>query len=171
MASRTPTPAAEASLIHPPIQERLPHCAGGPGVAEDSWVCFVEAKYLADAAGSVTHAPLRNQLTRVIENLLCFQAGGTHPSRLHFALLTPQLFRDHPKVRLYGYKLHDYYDRDAILEDIESLRTSATLQGRLQLPRAATAPWRSTAPSVGHVRGGPQCCRARRLPGRGATNC
>jgi hypothetical protein len=77
----------------------------------------------------VTRDPLRNQITRIIENLLCFQAGGKHPSRLHFGLLTPRLFRDNPKARLYGYKMQDYEDPAAILKDIEAC----------ELPRRCTA--------------------------------
>ena len=88
--------------------------------ANNSWVCFVEAKYLSDCGCKVTHDPLRNQLTRVIENLLCFQTDGQMPSRLYFALLTPRVFRDNPTARLYGYKMRDYADRDAIKTDIEA---------------------------------------------------
>jgi hypothetical protein len=40
-----------------------------------SWVCFVAAKCLSDSSGDVTDDPLRNQLTRVIENALMFQAS------------------------------------------------------------------------------------------------
>lgn len=98
-------------------------------VGDDSWVCFVEAKVLSDASGSVTRDPLRNQLTRVIENLLCFQAVGKHPNRLHFALLTPRVFYDNPTARLYGYKMRDYCDHEAILKDID----------RCELPRRCTS--------------------------------
>jgi hypothetical protein len=86
----------------------------------DAWVCFVEAKYLSDCSTRTRHDPCRNQLTRVIENLLCFQGDGEMPSRLHFALLTPALFKKRSKSRLYGYKMADYVERRAILEDISN---------------------------------------------------
>ena len=65
--------------------------------------------------------PLRNQITRVIENLLCFQAEGRHPERLHFSLLTPRYLREaaHRRSRLYGYKFDEYkQDPTTILRDI-----------------------------------------------------
>jgi hypothetical protein len=87
--------------------------------SDDAWVCFVEAKYLSDARCKVTHDPCRNQLTRVIENLLCFGSDVGYPSRLHFALLTPAVFKRAPQSRLYGYKMTDYVDRGAIAADIQ----------------------------------------------------
>ena len=88
--------------------------------ADDSWACFVEAKYLSDCDCKVTHDPLRNQLTRIIENLLCFQSGGKFPNRLYFALLTPRVFRDTPTARLYGYKMRDYQNPTAVLADVQN---------------------------------------------------
>jgi hypothetical protein len=85
-----------------------------------SWVCFVEAKCLSDCSTTVTYDPLRNQLTRVIENVLSFQANGQFPDRVFFSLLTPRLFKDHPGARLYGYKMREYEDHDRLLADIEA---------------------------------------------------
>jgi hypothetical protein len=108
------TPSAAST----PAKETLAGITYSPH-SEDAWVCFVEAKYLSDCDCKVTNDPLRNQLTRVIENLLCFQdANGQLPSRLFFALLTPRLFRDHPKARFYGYKMADLADRQGILAEI-----------------------------------------------------
>jgi hypothetical protein len=104
----------------PPQTEKRNTLAGiayGPH-ADEVWVCFVEAKNLSDCSYRVTHDPLRNQLTRVIENLLCFQTNGQFPASLHFVLLTPRLFLDNPKSRLCGYKMADYQDRNLILGDI-----------------------------------------------------
>jgi hypothetical protein len=79
------------------------------GPARDkSWVCFVEAKCLSDCSTDVSSDPLRNQLTRVIENLLCFQGDGDFPERIFFTLLTPRLFKANPSSRLYGYKVREY---------------------------------------------------------------
>ena len=85
-----------------------------------SWVCFIEGKMFSDCSTDTTHDPLRNQLTRVIENLLCFQADGNCPDRLFFTLITPRLFKGTPHARLYGYKLEAYMDDPTkLLNDID----------------------------------------------------
>jgi len=98
----------------------------GSGIAyakrPGSWVCFVEAKFLSDCSTTVTHDPLRNQLARVIESLLCFQdTNGNYPERLYFTLLTPRHFLkpENKHSRLYGYKMDEYADQAALLGDIE----------------------------------------------------
>lgn len=86
------------------------------------WVGFVEAKVRSDCSIDVAYDPTRNQLVRVIENLLAFQGEGRFPEELHFTLLTPSFFRDsrHRHTRLYGYKFDTYSaDRRAIVEDLE----------------------------------------------------
>jgi hypothetical protein len=83
-----------------------------------SWVCFVEAKCLSDCSTTVRYDPLRTQLARVIENLLCFQGEGKFLERIFFTLLTPRLFKQHPHARLYGYKMDDYKDPEKIIADI-----------------------------------------------------
>jgi len=103
------------------IEFEPPTPAGNPS---DSWVCFVEAKWLSDCSADVSHDPFRNQLTRVIENLICF--GNTEsdiqPERFYFTLVTPRAFKrdgDRPQ-KLYGYKMREYMDdRDALLSDIK----------------------------------------------------
>jgi hypothetical protein len=97
------------------------HAAIGPAIDRpDSWVCFVEAKFRSDLSCHVTNDPARNQLARNVENLLCFQGAEGVPSHLHFALLTPRLFRDRPTSRFYGYKFRDYREnRQSIIDDIE----------------------------------------------------
>lgn len=92
--------------------------AGGGGVT------FVEAKLHCDISTAVSHDPLRNQMARVIESLVCFQENGGHaryPQNMRFALLTPRRFRDrHTRSRLYNYKFGEYRsNRDALVEDIE----------------------------------------------------
>lgn len=89
---------------------------------EGFWVCFVEAKCLSDCSTTVSYDPLRNQLARVIENLLCFQAEGKFPERIFFTLLTPRIFLKSPNARLYGYKMREYEDHEKILADIEQCR-------------------------------------------------
>lgn len=84
-----------------------------------SWVCFVEAKCLSDCSDSTSHDPLRNQITRDIENLLCFQNRSQFPKNLYFTLLTPKFFKNHWNSKLYGYKITRYQEnKDAIIEDI-----------------------------------------------------
>ena len=84
---------------------------------EGSWVCFCEAKWMSDISCSVTHDPHRNQLARVVENALCFQADGAYPQRVFVTLVTPKVFKDaDPKSRLYQYKFAEYYDDLSALE-------------------------------------------------------
>lgn len=110
----------------------------GSGIAyakrPGSWVCFVEAKLLSDCSTMVTHDPLRNQLTRVIESLLCFQdADGAFPESLYFTLLTPRHLQkvEHQHSRLYGYKMDEYKDPAALRRDIEAC----------QIPKRDEAGW------------------------------
>jgi len=101
--------------------------------ADTSWTCFVEAKVLSDCSADVTHDPLRNQLTRVIECVLCFQSSACFPDKVFFTLLTPRLFRDNPMSRLYGYKFREYeQDRRRILDDI----------ARSRIPRRIDLDWK-----------------------------
>jgi hypothetical protein len=93
----------------------------GPHVP-GSWVCFAEAKCMADCSSDVTYDPLRNQLTRVIENALTFQANGVFPEQVFFTLLTPRLFKDNPGARLYAYKMREYEDRKWLLHDLKLCR-------------------------------------------------
>ena len=84
-----------------------------------SGVCFVEAKCLSDCSADISHDPLRNQIIRVIENLLCFQNRSQFPKNLYFTLLTPRLFKSHWNSKLYGYKITGYQEnKNAIIEDI-----------------------------------------------------
>ena len=103
------------------IQQRGSTDSGIEPAPNATWVGFVEAKVLSDCSTTVANDPLRNQITRVIENLLCFQTAGRHPERLHFSLLTPRYLREaaNRRSRLYGYKFDEYkQDPTAILRDI-----------------------------------------------------
>ena len=84
-----------------------------------SWVCFVEGKLLSDSSTRVSYDLLRNQIIRVIENLLCFQKDGKFPQDLFFTLLTPRLFRENPESKLYGYKMGEYKNPKNIMDDIK----------------------------------------------------
>ncbi len=100
---------------------------------EPSWIAFVEAKLYSDMASRTTHDPTRNQLVRVIETALTFCGLETRtttrvtavPDAVHVVLLTPRLFRDHPRTRFYGCKFWEYKGNpQAILEDL-ALATGA----------------------------------------------
>lgn len=80
--------------------------------SESSMVCFVEAKVLSDISTRVEHSPIRDQMTRVIENLLCFQTHDSgqsrYPEHLVFTLLTPRLFLENSHSRFYGFLFEEY---------------------------------------------------------------
>lgn len=101
-------------------------CARG----ERNWVCFVEAKLFSDCSTKVSYDPLKNQIARVIENLVCFQGNGNFPEKLFFTLLTPRLFKSNPKSRLYGYKMNDYEDNRNVIEDINLSRIEKRIEER-----------------------------------------
>lgn len=90
--------------------------AGGSG-----FVCFCEMKWYSDISKSVTHDQHRNQLARVIENALTFQAPGEGPDKIYVVLVTPKVFRERkPQSRLYAYKFDEYIkDSGAILADLD----------------------------------------------------
>jgi hypothetical protein len=96
----------------------------GNGIAFDDtqahkWVCFVEGKFLEDAATRITNDPYRNQLERDIDSLLCFLPSGSFPDMLHFTILTPRKFKERPRSRLYGYRIEEYWnDRSLIVADL-----------------------------------------------------
>ncbi|GAH87108.1 unnamed protein product, partial [marine sediment metagenome] len=69
---------------------------------KNNWVCFVEAKLYSDCSTSVSYDPFRNQITRVIENLITFQSDHEYPDRTFFCLLTPRIFKQRPFSKLYG---------------------------------------------------------------------
>jgi len=79
-----------------------------------SSVSFVEAKFLSDLSVYTTNDNFRNQMIRIIENILCFQSYNPNtdsfsfPDQITFTLLTPRAFWLRPKTRLYGYKFQEY---------------------------------------------------------------
>jgi len=101
---------------------------------ENSWVCFVEGKLFSDCSTRVRKDPLRNQLIRIIENLLCFQKDGDFPDELYFTLLTPRLFQENKKSKLYGYKMQEYRDEGNILKDIRSCRLEKRYRDNWEYP-------------------------------------
>jgi hypothetical protein len=99
-----------------------------PPPAGPSWVAMVEAKLGCDISCEVDYDPFRNQLLRVIENAAVLSNGARHfPGVAHVVLLTPRVFKDRPRTRLYGCKFEEYcpngrLDADAIEADLGQLR-------------------------------------------------
>ena len=83
------------------------------------WVCFVEAKWGSDIATHVTNDMDRNQLARVAENALTFQAEGRVVDTVVVTLLTPRRFRT-SRSRFYTYKYEEYRSQpQTLLADLE----------------------------------------------------
>lgn len=85
-------------------------------------VSFVMVKYLKDIKFSNNQIPLMNDFDGMIENLLCFQGNITFPEKVVFTLITPKIFKENPKSRLYGYKMSEYGYNDRHLKLNEFLR-------------------------------------------------
>ena len=91
--------------------------------SDDSWVCFVEAKYYSDISTKTEKDPFRNQMARVIENLATFQSNNAFPEHIYFTLLVPRVFLNHFNSRLYGYKFKEYSnDVSKLIQDIQLAR-------------------------------------------------
>jgi hypothetical protein len=80
-----------------------------------------EAKVLSDISGGVRFDVLRNQLARNIDTMLEAnpQLKGPRsqrdPACTCFVLITPEIFREHPESRLYGWLLRAYQERPDLL--------------------------------------------------------
>jgi hypothetical protein len=89
---------------------------------ETGFAVLFEAKVLADASCGVGFDVLRNQLARNIDVMLQpnpnLQKPLTQrlPERTCFVLITPEIFRDHPESRLYGWLMRDYQHHPAALQ-------------------------------------------------------
>ena len=74
-----------------------------------SWICFCEMKWFSDIAYGVTNDIERNQLIRVIENAVTFQADGNRPENIFVTLITPNKLKEsNIRSRLYHYKFEEY---------------------------------------------------------------
>ncbi len=75
---------------------------------------IIEAKVLSDISYQITYDVVRNQIARNIDVMLegndslCFPLNKRDPDKTLFLLVTPQLFKDNPQSRLFGYKMDDY---------------------------------------------------------------
>jgi len=80
-----------------------------------------EAKVLSDISVDVTFDIKRNQLARCIDILLEENRrlpkalGERDPEKSLFLLLSPEVFRQSPRTRFYGYLLNDYQNNPSAL--------------------------------------------------------
>jgi hypothetical protein len=88
---------------------------------DNGFAVFFEAKVLSDISYHVSFDARRNQIARNIDVMLERNEHLGHPlsrrdpDRTLFTLLTPQVFRDEPHSRLYGWLLNDYRSGPASL--------------------------------------------------------
>jgi hypothetical protein len=81
-----------------------------------------EAKALADASSSIGFDVLRNQVARNIDVMLDpnpklqWPLTQRRPEQTYFVLITPEIFRDHPESRLYGWLMRDYRSNPSAIE-------------------------------------------------------
>jgi hypothetical protein len=92
----------------------------------NGFAVFIEAKVLSDISYQVSYDSMRNQIIRNIDVMLSSNNGLNEPlnKRLPentlFLLITPKLFKDNPRTRLYGYAFTDYKcDPQRIQEDLK----------------------------------------------------
>jgi hypothetical protein len=81
-----------------------------------------EAKATADQSYSVSFDLMRNQIARVIDAMLQPPAKNTSsplstrdPQKTVFVLLTPGVFKEQWRSRLYGWLMHDYQENPGAL--------------------------------------------------------
>ena len=100
--------------------------------ASGGYAVHFEAKVLSDVAPRTSFDALRNQLARNLDAMNADPPRGgalskRNPERSLLALLTPELFREHPRSRLYGYLYDDYREhRGHLAEDLPHLHPSAS---------------------------------------------
>lgn len=121
--------------------------AGGVELSpnDDPWACFCECKWYSDLANDVSNDVHRDQLSRLIESLLCFQgvaSGSRHfLQHLHLTLITPACFKPindvaMPRSRMYQYKFDEYVTQKAaaILRDIDGCSLPKRNEARFAYP-------------------------------------
>lgn len=87
-------------------------------------VCFLEAKYNSDLSVKTSYCVIRNQMDRVLENLLTFQGNNIETTKVVFSLLTPRIYKDVYGSRIYSYKFDEYskllnFKNDVLAKKIE----------------------------------------------------
>lgn len=92
---------------------------------DTGFAILFEAKVLSDISCGVTYDAMRNQIIRNIDVMLEDNKkmkeplSSRLPGRTLFVLLTPQMFRDNPSSRYYGFLYNEYKkDPQAIKRDL-----------------------------------------------------
>lgn len=128
----------------------------------NGFTVLFEAKVLSDTSVDITYDMMRNQIIRNIDVMLekdeglMFPASRRRPNRSLFVLITPEIFRQRPYSRLYGWLMKDYRSNpDALARDLphrESLNWSkiARRMGWLswedcETVRPGSCPWLTNA--------------------------
>jgi len=89
--------------------------------ADNGFAVLFEAKVLSDISDQVSFDAMRNQIARTIDGMLERNAklpkplSLRRPERTLFAMLTPEIFRQYPHSRLYGWLLDEYRKKPAAL--------------------------------------------------------
>jgi len=80
----------------------------------NGFAIIIEAKVLSDISYQVSYDSMRNQIIRNIDVMLSQNENLATPLNKRipdyslFLLLTPKLYKDNPRTRLYGYTFQDY---------------------------------------------------------------
>lgn len=90
---------------------------------ENGFAVFFEAKVLSDISYQTSYDSIRNQLIRNIDVMLSnnqnlhFPLNKRIAENTLFALLTPRIYKDNYKARLYGYKFMDYKKTPSLIAE------------------------------------------------------
>ena len=96
----------------------------------NGFAVIIEAKVLSDISYDITYDTMRNQIARNIDVMLeknsdlCAPLNQRDPDKTLFVLVTPQIFKQNPRTRLYGYKIIEYINNSNSLRHDLSHRTN-----------------------------------------------
>lgn len=94
--------------------------------SSNGFAIIIEAKVLSDISYQVSYDSMRNQIIRNLDVMLGDNKDLVDPLNKRiadnslFLLLTPKLFKENPRSRLYGYSFRDYKDNSqSICDDLK----------------------------------------------------
>ncbi|MEJ7786935.1 MAG: hypothetical protein WKF96_19210 [Solirubrobacteraceae bacterium] len=114
VGGRTPIPYAQEAARRSRQQEGATHVDAVLVAPETGVGVLFEAKVLSDCSSTVTYDVMRNQIARNVDVMLDRQErlpeplNQRDPALSAFVLLTPEIFRDAPHTRLYGWLMEAY---------------------------------------------------------------
>jgi len=91
--------------------------------SKNGFAVIIEAKVLSDISYEITYDTMLNQIARNIDVMLekneklCEPLNKRDPEKTLFLLITPELFKENPSSRLYGYKFNEYKTKPESLAD------------------------------------------------------